>query len=72
MLAEPFTHDAEIAQIETTLVQLDLEIKAELGEAEAEERQAARVDLDAGEDDASEYLEADEDEKDTDAAVEFD
>ena len=61
MLAEPFTHDAEIVEIETTLLQLDLEIKAELGEVEAEERQAARVDLDAG-----------EDEEDADAEVEFD
>lgn len=69
ILAEPFTHDAEIAEIETKLVQLDLEIKAELGEAEAEERQAARVDLDAGEDDVSEYPEGYEDEEDT--QVEF-
>jgi N12 class adenine-specific DNA methylase len=72
ILAEPFTHDAEIAEIETKLVQLDLEIKTELGEAEAEERQAARVDLDAGEDDASEYPEGYEDAEDADAEVEFD
>ena len=63
ILAEPFTHDAEIQEIETKLMQLDLDIKAELGEAEAEERQAARVDLDARED---------EDAEDADAEVEFD
>lgn len=62
IMAEAFTHDAEIAEIETKLVQLEMEIKAELGEAEAEERQAARVDLDVGED---------EDEEDADAEVEF-
>ncbi len=72
ILTEPFTHDAEIQQIEAKLMQLDLEIKAELGEAEAEERQAARVDLDAGDDDTSEYPEGDENEEDADAEVEFD
>jgi hypothetical protein len=72
IMSEPFTHDAEIQAIETKLMQLDLEIKAELGQAEAEERQAARVDLDAGEDDASEYPEGYEEEDDADAEVEFD
>jgi hypothetical protein len=64
ILAEPFTYDAEIAEIESKLVQLDLAIKAELGEADAEARQAARVGLDADEDDASDDADEEYDEAD--------
>ncbi len=39
----------EIQTIEATLARLDLEIKAELGDATAEDQQAARADLDAEE-----------------------
>jgi hypothetical protein len=81
ILAEPFTHDAEIQELETKLMQLDLDIKAELGEVEAEERQAARVDLEASDDDdASDelrvpegaYPEGYEEDADADVDVEMD
>lgn len=65
ILAEPFTHGEEIAQIEARLQELSGLITAELGEAEPELRQAARVDLDLVEEDASEYPEGyDPDESD--------
>ncbi len=51
VLAVPFTHDPEIQGIQEKLLFLDVEINTELGDGRAEERQAAREDLDRRDDD---------------------